>query len=363
MAEVFCKLADPQGYVACPWDLTADASGRTYWVEFFKRHLAMILDLGVASAARRGDDQAVWLQRASDCRLEFFARFDAFQADPASHGRVTILTMDQWRDGILRRHGFVDAFADLKDRENAKVLPLLPHVCKELDELSGASQLQAIVRGVFAGNLFDMGSDAVAKNYLDAGHDFHETRLSIHPRPWLIDDYDAFERRMLDGPPHRKAVFFVDNAGSDFLLGAIPMMRALAMRGTHVVLAANQRPTLNDMTLDDVRTWWPRITQAEPSLLGLPIQPVSTGTGEPLIDLSQISPDLNAAAQDADLVILEGMGRSVESNLDAAFSCDSLKLAMIKDQAVADRHGGKLFDCVCRFARTVSSLSFLAPGP
>ena len=55
--------------------------------------------------------------------------------------------------------------------------------------------------------------------------------------------------------------------------------------------------------------------------------------------------DLNAKA----LVILEGMGRGVESNIDAEFSCDAVNLAMIKDSAVASRHAGKVFDVVCRF--------------
>jgi type II pantothenate kinase len=43
------------------------------------------------------------------------------------------------------------------------------------------------------------------------------------------------------------------------------------------------------------------------------------------------------------------MGRGVESNLDAQFSCDALNLAMIKDAMIAKRNGGKLFDVVCRF--------------
>jgi len=43
------------------------------------------------------------------------------------------------------------------------------------------------------------------------------------------------------------------------------------------------------------------------------------------------------------------MGRGVESNLEAEFSCDVLNIAMIKDTAVADRHHGKVFDVVCQF--------------
>jgi type II pantothenate kinase len=127
------------------------------------------------------------------------------------------------------------------------------------------------------------------------------------------------------------------------------MIRWLARRGTEVILAANERPTLNDMTIQDVNAWWPRVIAAEPSLSQLPITRVSTGTGEPLIDLSAVSADLNAASANADLIILEGMGRGVESNLEADFSCDAINLAMIKDAMVARRQRGKLFDVICRF--------------
>jgi damage-control phosphatase, subfamily II, stand-alone protein len=229
------------------------------------------------------------------------------------------------------------------------MLPLLAAVCGEIDSLNGRAQLDALILGLFAGNIFDMGADATAKAFLGKSPDFFATRASISRRPWLIDDYDAVAERFLSGPIHRKAVFFIDNAGSDFLLGAIPMMRWLALRGTRIVLAANDRPTLNDMTVGDVRAWWPRVVEAEPSIGKLPIDIVGTGTAEPLIDLGRVSRDLNVAAADADLVILEGMGRGVESNLDAEFSCDAVNIAMIKDSAVAGRHGGKVFDVVCRF--------------
>jgi uncharacterized protein with ATP-grasp and redox domains len=354
MPASFVKLADPTTYVACGWDLSADGDGRGHWVEFFKRHLRTILALGVAAATARGESPANANDRAEACAAEFDVVFDRFAADPDGSGkrgcdRVTILTLDQWRDEILRRHGFVDAFIDLKDRENATALPLLPLVCRQIDALTGVEQFQAVIEGVFAGNIFDMGADATAKAFLHGGPDFFATRRSLTRRPWLIDDFDAAVRRFVGGSPHRKAVFFIDNAGSDFLLGAVPMMRWLANRGTEVVLAANDRPTLNDMTLGDVDRWWPRILETEPSLGGLPIHRVGTGTGEPLIDLAAVSENLNALAADADLVILEGMGRGVESNLDAAFSCDALNLAMIKDTAIARRLNGKVYDVVCRF--------------
>lgn len=354
MKQPFVKLADRHSYLACSWDLTSDDEARAHWIGFFRRNYRTILKLGVEAAVSRGEAPDTASGRAVACRAEFDSIFDAFEADPRGagrqgHERVTMLTIDGWRDGTLRKHGFLDAFIDLKDRENARALPMLPEVCRQIDALDGAGQLQAVIEGVFAGNIFDMGSEATAAAYLHGSPDFFATRRGLAPRLWLIDDYDALQRRLLEGPGHRKAVFFIDNAGSDFILGVVPLVRWLAMRGTRVVLAANETPTLNDMTIHDLTAWWPRIEAAEPTLVGLPIERASTGTAEPLIDLAAVSPELNAAAADADLVILEGMGRGIESNLDAAFACDAVNLAMIKDAMTAKHLGGKLFDVVCRF--------------
>jgi type II pantothenate kinase len=345
----FVKLADPETYVACPWELHVDADARTYWVDFFKRHITTVMKLGVASAVAHGGSEADARTRADACLVDFHARFDAFASAPDRFGHVTIITLDRWRDAILRAHGFVDAFLDLKNRENERMLPFLPAVCGRVDALDGRDKLISLVTGVFAGNIFDMGSEPVAKLFVDGTPDFEAVRATLKPRPWLFDDFDALADRLLAGPAYRKAVYFVDNAGSDFLLGAIPFIRHLARSGTEVVIAANERPTLNDMTIHDIRAWWPRVLETEPSLKGLPISAVSTGTGEPLIDLLDVSPELNAAAADADLVVLEGMGRGVESNLYARLTCDALNIAMIKDPAVARHAGGGLYDLVCRF--------------
>ena len=81
------------------------------------------------------------------------------------------------------------------------------------------------------------------------------------------------------------------------------------------------------------------------------LEVVSTGTDLPMIDLSDVSDELNDASADADLVILEGMGRAVETNFDAKFKVDTLKLALIKDPTVAKKVSpdGQMFDCVCKY--------------
>ena len=346
----FVKLADPSSYIACPWDLSASAEDRAWWVPYFKKHYLTILKLAVDTAAAHGENRAQAQARADACRDDFWLQCDAFLAAPADFGRVDILTLDAWRDGRLERFGFPDPFIDVKERENAKMLPLLPAVVGQLDALPGREQAMAAIEGVFAGNIFDLGSDATTKSFLNESPDFFAVRSRLKPRPWLIDDCDALLDRLIDGPPHRKAVYFVDNAGSDFLLGALPMMRWLAQRGTRIILAANEKPTLNDMTIHDVRRWWPKVLEMEPSFRGLPIQPVSTGTAEPLLDLLRVSDELNAAAADADLVIIEGMGRGIETNLDARLTCDRLNIGMVKMEIVARWLGGHVYDLVCRFA-------------
>jgi type II pantothenate kinase len=116
------------------------------------------------------------------------------------------------------------------------------------------------------------------------------------------------------------------------------------------------------MTIQEVRTLMPRFRKIDPVLDRLirtdRLAMIDSGDTVPLFDLREVSVEVNVEAPRTDLVILEGMGRGLETNYAARFTCDSLKLAMIKDKIVAKRHGGKNFDTVCRFDRgtTPSSL-------
>ncbi|MBC8374302.1 MAG: hypothetical protein H8E53_11950, partial [Planctomycetes bacterium] len=50
-------------------------------------------------------------------------------------------------------------------------------------------------------------------------------------------------------------------------------------------------------------------------------------------------------------VILEGMGRGIESNFNTAFSVDAVHLSVLKDPQVAKHVGGGLFDCIFKYTR------------
>jgi type II pantothenate kinase len=182
--------------------------------------------------------------------------------------------------------------------------------------------------------------------------DFHQVRDQLKPRPWLFDDLDAW---LNHSKTYRNACMFVDNAGPDIVLGMIPFARDLLIGGTRVLLAANDTPTLNDITVAQLHELIEAIALFDDIIKNARadgrLEIVGTGNGYPLIDLTTVSQKLVDAVtrQEPDLVVLEGMGRAVESNLNAQFTCDSLKLAMVKDAGVARMLGGSMYDLVMRF--------------
>jgi type II pantothenate kinase len=263
-----------------------------------------------------------------------------------------ILRICRLRENNLRAHGLADPYAPVKHEQNEAAMKLLPDVLAELDAIDPADRLEALIRGVFAGNVFDLGAVSTNTRFDEGGFDFHHTREDIADRPWLFDDFEALARRWA-GTPHRKAVVFVDNAGADLLLGMVPLCRQMLQRGTTVVLTANTLPALNDITIDELPELLDRIAGFDRTIADAladgRLSGIASGNDAPLIDLRQVSPELAEAAADADLVVLEGMGRAVETNLHAAFTCDALKLAIIKEQHLAAQLGGRLYDTVCKF--------------
>jgi hypothetical protein len=355
-STVFPLLADPASYRACRWDLTHAHRQRAYWIGLFRRHFPSLLEQARRVAAADGDEIDEAAKRAE---LAFFDWLDAVEADPARYGaggRLDILTICHERERVLRGVGIADPYRLAKQHEDDAAMSLLPGVLDELDAMPARQRRIELIRGVFAGNIFDLGATSTEAMFRDRRVDFHETRRKLKPRPWRFDDLDAWVAR-LDGEPHRAAVLFVDNAGPDVVLGMIPFARDLVQRGTRVILAANSTPSLNDTTHAELVGLLQRIAAfdravAEALGSGMLVS-LADGNGAPLIDLSRLDAGFVEAVASTepavDLVVLEGMGRAVESNFDARFTCECLKLAMIKDAGVAEAMGATLYDLVMRY--------------
>lgn len=354
-SHVLPLLAEPDDYVACQWDLRDMHEQRDYWLGLFRGHFPTLLEEAVAEAVDRGQDRADAEQRAAACRAAFEALLDDYARDPGCAGRLDIISICIDRERVLRAGRFDDPYRLAKARENAAALAVLPALLAELDALDDQAHALRLIEGVFAGNIFDLGATQTAELFRKESVDFHATRSRLAPRPWLIDDLDRWLERWRESRPYNCALMFVDNAGCDVVLGMIPLARALLQRGSRVILTSNPMPSLNDIThaelatiIHDIAAWDEPIAEAldDGRLLLVP-----SGNGLPLIDLRRVSPELVRAVHDhgPDLVVLEGMGRGVESNLYVPFRCDVVKIAMLKDEGVAAALGGGLYDLVFRF--------------
>jgi len=345
----FCLLKDPARYRALDWDLLADEAGREYWLSHFERHFAESMRHALRQYGRSAQ------KRIAAATEEFVAALQAIRTDPASlpSGKLDLIEFDRLREDMLGKHDLADPYARIRDRENASAAELYPEVVKTLHVMEDREKWLHLVRCVFAGNVFDLGSMATA-HLADEPMDFLAAVEDTRERPWLVDDFDALLEEFLSTPlKWTQAVVFVDNAGADFVLGLMPLVRELALHGTMITLAANEGPALNDMMVDETVDIVNHLAAADRDLLALidagMIEVVSTGSTIPVLDLSDVSDELNEAAAEADLVILEGMARAVETNFDAAFTVDGLRLAIIKMAEVAERIGGGLYDCVCKY--------------
>lgn len=151
----------------------------------------------------------------------------------------------------------------------------------------------------------------------------------------------------------------------------MPFVRELLSRGTEVVLASNSGPALNDVTNGELQIVTERISAMDPVIrAGLKeerLMLIQSGSSSPCLDLSRLDKVLAMVVRErkTDLVIIEGMGRAIHTNYYAMLSCESLKMAVIKNSWLADRLGGKLFSVVFKYEVPPGkpSLDTAAPMP
>ena len=334
---VFPLLADPHHYRACETDLLLDADARQYWIDLFKAHI----DVNLEAARSVG----IAAESCDAARHDLHALLERTRATPDLHGRLDILKLDELRQVILTRHGIIDEFRLIKQRENEASFALLPDYLESLDAMDEDRRLATIITGMLAGNFFDMGVKVTSEAYGTGRVSFDDALAKVPDRPWLYDDLDRAVEDLADHPPH-SVVIFADNAGADCVLGVLPLARELLQRGARVAIAANHRPVLNDITVDEFIELRRRAVAVDPLYRSNDLSIIPSGNIQPLIDLTAVSAELVNVARDADLVVLVGMGRALESNFNAAFTCRSWRVAMVKDDQVARTVHGSMFDAV-----------------
>ncbi|NNM27656.1 MAG: DUF89 family protein, partial [Phycisphaerales bacterium] len=293
----FPLLLDEGGYRATTSDLGVDADARGYWLAAFRSQLEVQLE----AAAAQGAAAAV----CDEARRGLEAMLTRFRDGAPGGGRFDLLVLDAWRRRVLRRAGIVDEFRHIKQRENAAALAELPAWLTRIDSAAPAERWELIVRGLLAGNLFDMGAAETADRFAAGVVPAADGHARVPPRPWRYDDLPEAEAWIEAARP-AAAVIFADNAGADAVLGVLPLARWLHRRVTRVVVAANRGPSLNDVTAAELEDLRDAATKTDPEFAGSWLEIVDSGRTAPLIDLKRVSARLAAAAADAELCVLLG---------------------------------------------------------
>lgn len=346
---VLCQLANPDTYQVSTWNLMDNEEDAAYWLALFAgfpdRSDRYLLEDGLAGP----DFSRRWLAFAT----EYAERLEMIRVEAERTGRLYTIDLCRFRWDMLDRHGFPDPCAGVKQRENDVAVTLYPEVVQRVDALAGRPRWELLLKGILAGNMFDLGSPETMAMYQRGEADFFSFLEYVPARPWFIDHADVLLSGLNGGARWRQVLIFVDNSGADIVLGVLPLARELGRQGLRVALAANRTPALNDITIGELRPLLERVAGMDPVLSDLltsgRLVGIDSGNSYPSIDLSRVSEECDAAAAESDLIVLEGMGRAIESNWDASFKCDVWRVAMLKDESVVRWRGAKLYDAVCRF--------------
>ncbi|KAL3848608.1 hypothetical protein ACJMK2_019457 [Sinanodonta woodiana] len=226
-------------------------------------------------------------ERADQFKQIYVQRLEECRSNPCAYGSLTVRSILDMCNQCLNEFQFTDSYSQQKQYENEQALRYLESRLAMLDDLCWEDQQLELVTGMLTGNVFDWGAKEVVEMMEKEKFGFIEAQKKLQARPWLIDDFEKWKLRLSEGPTHRCAVIFCDNSGADIILGVFPMARELLRRGSKQV----------------------------------------------------------------DLVILEGMGRAIHTNFYAAFSCEVLKVAVLKNKWLAQRLGGDMFSVIFKYEK------------
>jgi len=348
----FCPLIeDPADYFPDTVDLTRDDAARTYWLQCFTESLPKFTDRAIASQANAPDVDL----RAEKFREKFLSRLQMMDSQPFAFGNLTVRSLLDMREHCLVEFDFHDVYLKQKLLENKQALALLPDHLKRLSEMEWEERQVFLALGFLAGNVFDWGAKEVALLMEAGSMDFSAAMEHIGPRPWLVDDVDRWVERSRSGPPHKCVCIFIDNSGGDFILGVIPFVEEMLRRESSVILCANSRPILNDVTYAELSLLLGQLSEISPVIKsGLDsgrLVARDSGQGSPCLDLARMNRDLTEEMEvrGVDLLVLEGMGRAIHTNLYTKFTCECLKVAVLKNKWLAQRLGGDMFSVVFKY--------------
>lgn len=104
----------------------------------------------------------------------------------------------------------------------------------------------------------------------------------------MIDTLDDWMQKICN-KPYKKIAIFIDNSGTDIVLGILPLTREMLRQGSRVILCANSAPALNDVTHSELIVLLRQVAVICPiiskSLDNGVLKSMETAQGGPCLDL------------------------------------------------------------------------------
>ncbi|CAD5113104.1 DgyrCDS2294 [Dimorphilus gyrociliatus] len=351
-------LLDFSSYHPDVVDLTKDDDAREYWLRCFKEATDKY-----AEKAKESQPSCLDSEKRSNCfKIEYLERLDKIHKNPIAFGSLTVRSLLDLRECVLQEHQFSDPYEEEKTRENATALKYFKERLNYLDDLSFIDRQLSIAKGVLAGNVFDWGAEEVRKLLESKEHfNFSNALNCLQSRPWLFDSYDDWLNRLKTNI-YNNIVIFVDNSGADIILGIFPLVRELIRLGSkRIILVSNSGPALNDVTIQELKELLREASAIDEVIKNAirkgQITAMESGHQSPCLDLRYIDSALADImnTKQIDLVILEGMGRAIHTNLNVKLRCDCLKVAVIKNKWLARKLGGEMFSVMFKLDKGVDN--------
>ncbi|ORY42350.1 fumble-domain-containing protein [Rhizoclosmatium globosum] len=320
----------------------SDSRLQYYWIDLLDNNLKDLVKL----VLQWQKDTENVTGRAAAFESIFRDHLQRLRKEPHAYGKLSIRSLLNLREQCLREMGFNDIFETVKKDENTVALAQYSKVVAEMDAYPEAERIKHLTDNILAGNMYDWGSHSVQQLLITGELVFQNAKDKVN-HPAKFDDLEQLTKKLI-GPGYKKAVIFVDNSGADIILGIIPFARYLLSKGTTVILAANTRPSINDVTCYELDGILAEIALTDFVIGGAikarTLKVIGTGSASPCLDLRYVDAELGVECADADLVVIEGMGRAIHTNFYVKFSVDCLKIAVFKNPQVAEDLGASMYD-------------------
>ncbi|OGL43057.1 MAG: hypothetical protein A2161_18430 [Candidatus Schekmanbacteria bacterium RBG_13_48_7] len=347
--EPYINLCNPDKYFPGLWDLRINKELSGWWKQVFLSNFEHMVHLIKTNRDKDAVNRAEKAQRVMSEFMDDLLKKNLLEQYSSVH-KITI-----FREELLRRFDLDDPYREEKISSTRRAFSLYPRVIRKLEENPDQySRIKECCLRIFAGNIFDLGSVDIANLHQMKTLKYGDIMKRVRKQKWYINHLDSWvESLKTKNNEGFKILFFVDNSGYDFVCGCIPLARTLAEMGHTVIIAVNESASLNDIFFEEALISFNRLQTIDPKLRLLKDQTrlriITTGNETPGIDFREVGAFVNLDGEDAKQMILEGQGRAIETNWNARFGIDCIRISTVKEPKVAQAIGAKSFDLILKF--------------